>query len=411
MSSYSDLKEIGDVIENLDQNKIARLAYTETAFDNDDADGVDAFDRNKEQNIPSIASVDYNPSVYQYGIRTQGASMTRQVWNHYIGRASYNINKIVQKVKGIVNILVALIKHNGFRFDSAIVYEEGDACFDLSEGMITWYERNDVFSSVPVPLTNTYWDVLTDTAALAVILANISNSLTDTSTTKALSAAQGKALQDTKAPINSPTFTGIAKVPSKATAATSDGALIATEAQVALKANLASPTFTGTVKVPSKTAAATSDGTLVATEAQVALKANLASPTFTGTVKVPSKTAAAANDGTLVATEAQVALKANLASPTFTGTPKIGSDSIAVVAANTGLTDTNLPIGSYILCYGNATAYTVNNTIAPRLPNADQANTVYVDSGSTTLLSGTWRVCGRSAPYSSNVSYLCRRLA
>ena len=106
--------------------------------------------------------------------------------------------------------------------------------------------------------------------------------------------------------VASPTFTGVPKVPSKTSAATSDGTLIATEAQVALKANTASPVFTGTPKVPSKTGAATSDGTLIATEAQVALKANTASPVFTGTPKVPGKASAATSDGTLIATEAQV---------------------------------------------------------------------------------------------------------
>jgi hypothetical protein len=39
--------------------------------------------------------------------------------------------------------------------------------------------------------------------------------------------------------------------------------------EIQAKANTASPVFTGTPKVPSKTSAATSDGTLVATEAQV----------------------------------------------------------------------------------------------------------------------------------------------
>jgi hypothetical protein len=40
------------------------------------------------------------------------------------------------------------------------------------------------------------------------------------------------------------------------------------------KVNIASPIFTGTPKVPSKITAATNDGTLIATEAQVYLKAN-----------------------------------------------------------------------------------------------------------------------------------------
>ena len=45
--------------------------------------------------------------------------------------------------------------------------------------------------------------------------------------------------------------------------------VFATKEQVNQKANIDSPTFTGIPKVPEKTAAATSDGTLIATEAQV----------------------------------------------------------------------------------------------------------------------------------------------
>jgi len=122
-----------------------------------------------------------------------------------------------------------------------------------------------------------------------------------------------------KANLASPTFTGTVKVPGKTSAATNDGTLVATEAQVYLKASDAdvvkltgnqtiagTKTFSISPIVPSKTTAAGTSGTAIATEAQVNLKANLASPTFTGTVSVPSKTTAATNSGTLVATEAQV---------------------------------------------------------------------------------------------------------
>ena len=44
--------------------------------------------------------------------------------------------------------------------------------------------------------------------ASALQAADVKNDLTSTDTDKPLSAAQGKALQDNKAPINDPTFTG-----------------------------------------------------------------------------------------------------------------------------------------------------------------------------------------------------------
>jgi len=77
------------------------------------------------------------------------------------------------------------------------------------------------------------------------------------------------------APIDSPEFVGIPKVPNKTTAASNDGTLIASEAQVALKANILNPSFEGIPTVPSKTTAASSSyPARIATEAQVALKAD-----------------------------------------------------------------------------------------------------------------------------------------
>ena len=189
------------------------------------------------------------------------------------------------------------------------------------------------------------------------------------------------------------------------------------------KAPIANPAFTGVPKVPNKTSAATSDGALIATEAQVktvadsnALKAPIANPVFTGTPKVPSKTSAATSDGTLIATEAQVYLKADKASPIFTGTPKItdANDSqnrIAVAAATSNPNEANLPVGSYIILRDNG--------IIP--PNSELSPSIYstFDSiyyiGSLTQgsipLSGTWRSCGAEVLSDGKYIIMCRRVA
>lgn len=158
-----------------------------------------------------------------------------------------------------------------------------------------------------------------------------------TSTTQLATTAFVTTADNLKADLASPTFTGVPAAPTAA-AATSTTQL-ATTAFVTtadnLKAPLASPTFTGTPAAP--TAAAATNTTQLATTAFVvgevatlsgttttalALKAPLASPTFTGVPAAP--TAAAATNTTQIATTAFVTtadnLKANLASPTFTGT-------------------------------------------------------------------------------------------
>jgi hypothetical protein len=70
------------------------------------------------------------------------------------------------------------------------------------------------------------------------------------------------------------------------------------------KAPIASPVFTGTPKAPNKTGAATNDGTLIASEAQVYFKADKNSPAFTGTPTAP--TAATSVNSTQIATTAFV---------------------------------------------------------------------------------------------------------
>ena len=224
----------------------------------------------------------------------------------------------------------------------------------------------------------------------------------------------------TRAPLASPEFTGTPKVPEKTNAATSDGTLIATEAQVALKADLESPVFTGVPEVPSKATAAADNGTLIATEAQVYLKADLESPVFTGTPKVPSKTGGASSSNpTLIATEAQVALKANLAGPTFTGTPKLtGDHPLAVAPATTSDTESNLPVGSYILVCASE-GYRVSRNAAKSDTSSEKiffftgnSYSYYVGSTPTspyTVLSGTWRSSGMRSEYGEETVFLFRR--
>jgi hypothetical protein len=106
----------------------------------------------------------------------------------------------------------------------------------------------------------------------SVILTNAPDAVTDSGTPVSVENLNimdaGIAnLDTTKAPLVSPALTGVPKVPSKSTAASSDGTLIATEAQVALKANIASPAFTGTPTAP--TAAVGTTSTQIATTAYV----------------------------------------------------------------------------------------------------------------------------------------------
>lgn len=126
----------------------------------------------------------------------------------------------------------------------------------------------------------------------------LSDTLTDDSTVKALTAKQGKILDGKKANLNSPNFTGKPTVPAPQSG--SDDTQIATTqfvnatvrsevAKVALKANGLSETLNE--EIASK-----------ASKSDLTLKANINSPTFSGTVKAPTP-ASNSNDTTVATTE------------------------------------------------------------------------------------------------------------
>ena len=132
------------------------------------------------------------------------------------------------------------------------------------------------------------------------------------------------------------------------------GVTSALQTQLGLKAPLASPTFTGVVTLPtpftlgavSVTATGTElnfvAGVTSALQTQLNLKAPLASPTFTGTVTLPTPFTLGAVSVTATGTElnyvagvtsaiqTQLGLKAPLASPAFTGIATFLSDKLKI---------------------------------------------------------------------------------
>jgi hypothetical protein len=120
-----------------------------------------------------------------------------------------------------------------------------------------------------------------------------------------------------RAPLASPTLTGIPAAPTAAV--NTNTTQIATTAFVLAQAASATPAMNGTAAVGTATKFAREDHV----HASDTTRAPLASPTFTGVPAAP--TASAGTNTTQIATTAFVTtadnLKANLASPTFTGTP------------------------------------------------------------------------------------------
>ena len=119
-----DLSAIKEVEDKIVANKVARFAYTNKAYTTNDADGVDEYDVNNAQNIPTAdASVlKVNETVLSKGYRAQASSITRMLVNHFFGRMSYNLNKVNDNVS---NLIATLIGHRGTANGFATLDENG----------------------------------------------------------------------------------------------------------------------------------------------------------------------------------------------------------------------------------------------------------------------------------------------
>ena len=96
MSIASDISDLKDLSDGVVANKVSRFAYTEQAYTDNNADGVTVYDVNNDQNIPvGTASVmKVNQTVIEKGWRARASSITRMLMNHFLGRTSYNLNKV-----------------------------------------------------------------------------------------------------------------------------------------------------------------------------------------------------------------------------------------------------------------------------------------------------------------------------
>ena len=117
MSTLLEELNKNKVIEDAVQpNKMSKFAYTEKAYNDNDAAGVDSFNFEAEQNIPSdkISVLQTNETVILKGFTAQASVVPRVLFDHFFGRASYNLNKVHDVVKGVLDAFVKFIgKANG----------------------------------------------------------------------------------------------------------------------------------------------------------------------------------------------------------------------------------------------------------------------------------------------------------
>ena len=104
-----DLTAIKTVEDTLNGNKVARFSYTETAYCCNCANGVTEYDVDRENNIPvgNASIMKLNETILSKGWRAQASAITRMAMNHFLGRLSYNVNKLTDNMTGLLNTLVS----------------------------------------------------------------------------------------------------------------------------------------------------------------------------------------------------------------------------------------------------------------------------------------------------------------
>lgn len=106
--AVNNLKTVEGTLAN---NKVANFCYTDTAYTNNQANGVSDYDYEREQNIP-VASTEVlktNETVFLKGFRSQASSITRMLLNHFFGRVSYNLNKTADVLNGLLTNLYSYL--------------------------------------------------------------------------------------------------------------------------------------------------------------------------------------------------------------------------------------------------------------------------------------------------------------
>ena len=82
-------------IPRLKNSKVARFSYKAEAYANDDIEGVENYDYSRDMNVPLATHTDFEPSMLSIGARANFSSIPKNGLNHFFGRVSYNLNKVI----------------------------------------------------------------------------------------------------------------------------------------------------------------------------------------------------------------------------------------------------------------------------------------------------------------------------
>lgn len=114
--------------------RMAQFAYDSTAYQDDTAEGTATYNFGNHQNIPlgNAGTLNVDGQILDKGVRSQASSITRMMLNHFFGRSSYNVNKMADYIKSILDTLLAFLKEGSNAWSPTTTYVAGDLVYFVS---------------------------------------------------------------------------------------------------------------------------------------------------------------------------------------------------------------------------------------------------------------------------------------
>ena len=111
--------------------RMAQFAYDSTAYQDDTAEGTATYNFGNHQNIPlgNAGTLNIDGQVLDKGVRSQASSITRMMLNHFFGRASYNVNKMADYMKAILDTLLSFMREGSNAWSPTTSYVAGDLVY------------------------------------------------------------------------------------------------------------------------------------------------------------------------------------------------------------------------------------------------------------------------------------------
>ena len=165
--NVSDIKEAQDKLVD-SRGKLSRFSYTEEAYASNEAYGVPSYNYTQEQNVPlaTTEALETNATTINKGFREQASSIPRQLMNHFLGRTSYNLNKINDYFNSLIVQFLRHLSQDDNAYSATAVYVPDDICFilDASHNKRTFRYAGTVAGSGHAPLKDNgeldtaYWN-------------------------------------------------------------------------------------------------------------------------------------------------------------------------------------------------------------------------------------------------------------